>query len=408
MKPDDTSAVPPVPSLLEDYKAHEARLQQQMRDLERRRHELRDAAERTASDIVTTARQDIRRIVIKAREDLVALRAQLEAVGCPPDDGFDPTALLSQIPLEGDDRPVERPALAPTLDNYQPEPATFVEPEPPQLELEPRPSAAHEVWAPDRRSALSTTRRGVWADPSVREESKSSAWWKSPRAASALVVAAALAVGAFVLAGSRAGGDAPPPNVRATTPQPVSAPTGSTIPAPEIDPAPQPIAASEEVPALLATPAAAATSSRPLQSITAEVPTDLMVAAAPAVARESTPTTTDPQSRAAEQEILERDRQWFDAFYRGDQAAMAAVAAPGFAFTDQRSSGHVVAMGTAARRSLDKVRVDFAGVGAVLTAQMTERTAGLAGERQIVSMLSGIWTKGDDGWRLMGVRLTTP
>jgi hypothetical protein len=56
-------------------------------------------------------------------------------------------------------------------------------------------------------------------------------------------------------------------------------------------------------------------------------------------------------------------------------------------------------------RTLDEVKVDVAGSGSVLSAKMTERVSTGGTVRELVSMLTEVWVRRDDGWRLMGVRI---
>ena len=70
-----------VPSLIHDYRAQRDAWREQARNLARMREEVLSAADREAKDIVTTARTDIRSILLKARRDLLVLAAQVRAAG---------------------------------------------------------------------------------------------------------------------------------------------------------------------------------------------------------------------------------------------------------------------------------------------------------------------------------------
>src|SRR5262245_14338577 len=70
-----------VPSLIHDYKAQRAAWRAQARNLARMREEGLAAADHEARDIVSAARADIRRILLKARRDLIVLAAQVRAAG---------------------------------------------------------------------------------------------------------------------------------------------------------------------------------------------------------------------------------------------------------------------------------------------------------------------------------------
>ena len=71
-----------MPELLEDYKERRVRLVSQARELERLREQVRASAEREAAAIVTTARRNVRQVLLDARRELLVLVAQVQAVGC--------------------------------------------------------------------------------------------------------------------------------------------------------------------------------------------------------------------------------------------------------------------------------------------------------------------------------------
>ena len=91
-----------VPSLIHDYRAQRDAWREQARNLARMREEVLTAADREAHDIVTTARTDIRAILLKARRDLLVLAAQVRAAARlgdgedTPDDAFLPADELGQ------------------------------------------------------------------------------------------------------------------------------------------------------------------------------------------------------------------------------------------------------------------------------------------------------------------------
>ena len=70
-----------VPSLIHDYRAQRDAWRELARNLARMREEVLTAADREAKDIVSTARGDVRRILLKARRDLLVLAAQVRAAG---------------------------------------------------------------------------------------------------------------------------------------------------------------------------------------------------------------------------------------------------------------------------------------------------------------------------------------
>ena len=106
----------------------------------------------------------------------------------------------------------------------------------------------------------------------------------------------------------------------------------------------------------------------------------------------------DPQAT-----IFAKHVQWFDAFGRGDQQAMADVTTAGFSLRDERStrSANADASGSTPAQVTD-VHIDVAGPGAVLTARLHSTVDGRATE----SLLSEVWVRGEQQWALMGVRIT--
>lgn len=71
---------PPVPELVNDYRAQLDAIRTQARDLARMRAEVLSAADRESQAIVTGARSEIREILVKARRELLVLAAQVQAV----------------------------------------------------------------------------------------------------------------------------------------------------------------------------------------------------------------------------------------------------------------------------------------------------------------------------------------
>jgi hypothetical protein len=74
-------AVSKVPSLIHDYRAQREAWREQARNLARMREEVLAAADHEARGIVSAARADVRRILLKARRDLLVLAAQVRAAG---------------------------------------------------------------------------------------------------------------------------------------------------------------------------------------------------------------------------------------------------------------------------------------------------------------------------------------
>jgi hypothetical protein len=80
-EPVSPGAASKFPSLIHDYRAQREAWREQARNLARMREEVLAAADHEARGIVSTARADVRRILLKARRDLLVLAAQVRAAG---------------------------------------------------------------------------------------------------------------------------------------------------------------------------------------------------------------------------------------------------------------------------------------------------------------------------------------
>jgi hypothetical protein len=111
------------------------------------------------------------------------------------------------------------------------------------------------------------------------------------------------------------------------------------------------------------------------------------------------PAAADPQHA----EILDRHERWLDAQKRGDRASLQTLTAESFSLRDERPGQDSRNAGAASDWLVSDVRIDIAGVGAVLTARLRSVIAGVPNE----SLLSEVWVRDDQRrWALMGVRIT--
>jgi hypothetical protein len=111
---------------------------------------------------------------------------------------------------------------------------------------------------------------------------------------------------------------------------------------------------------------------------------------------------------AVDIEIRRLTARWIDTYFSGDPVAVASATPEQFALVDSRPPSARVPAGTpGVERSLDDVRVEVAGNGAVLSARLVERMPGAQG-RQHVSFISAVWTMREGEWVLMVVRLAAP
>jgi hypothetical protein len=110
------------------------------------------------------------------------------------------------------------------------------------------------------------------------------------------------------------------------------------------------------------------------------------------------PAAVDPQHA----EILDRHERWLDAQKRGDRASLQTLTTESFSLRDERPGQDGRNAGAASDWVVSDVRIDIAGVGAVLTARLRNVT-GVPNE----SLLSEVWVRDDQRrWALMGVRIT--
>ena len=81
---------------------------------------------------------------------------------------------------------------------------------------------------------------------------------------------------------------------------------------------------------------------------------------------------------------------------------MASLASDTFSLADERAQ-HAPAMSGRMERTIRDVRVRVTGIGAVLSGQIAETTT--AGEAVPVTMLSEVWIRRGEEWRLVSVRM---
>jgi hypothetical protein len=199
------------------------------------------------------------------------------------------------------------------------------------------------------------------------------------------------------------------PRAERTTPAPPA-----TRPAPQVAQAP-----AQRPPAFTPTATTAAAAALPAPrvieppAVTApppvNPPANTQLSARPAAASvERPPLTPAATTQTSLQDSLTRNAsRWLDAYYRQDRATMASLS-PQATVSDQRAEKERLPGGlTGVLRSLDEVRVQFAGSEVLLTARMTERMENAAAGQmaQAVSFVSQMWTQRNGSWQLMDVRI---
>jgi hypothetical protein len=577
----------PMPELLEDYKNHHAKLQAHARELQRLRDQVRSTAEREAAAIVTNARHDVRKLLLDARHELLVLVAQLQAVGCETqasdrsvelqgettdsagaDDPFAPTReVVSTARRDMRDVLLEaRAGLVSLADegrelrahvveqrSMQNESATFLPevPAPVDAAIEAAPVASSISHASTRSSqdsmfvvhdsrhstpesrtvnhlAVPIAKPAVAARVAVRHRALSPMHYTAPTPSRSMWVAGAGALGfaafgvlLFLWPGaqrestaarradtSASQASARPAVVRTVSdrtasPSAAASTTNAATPAAQQDPSivsivldarrtswvratidgaadsgrmfaagetktltarqdvvlrvgdagavlvsvdgqpakalgidgqvvtrrfaprqPRAVALAADASAKTpprtpsVVPAVAANAAPPVPAPvheTAPARADVGTAGtidpapvAPAKVAPPAATVAQPPARpqlTPELEILNANSRWFEAYYAGDRATMQAFAAPDFTLADERTGNRLPAapMG-GVQRSMDQVRVEVAGDGAVLSARLIERLTVDGSTVQHISMVSQVWIRQSGRWRLVNVR----
>src|SRR5436190_4804492 len=77
----ESETLPPLTALVQLYQTERALLLKHQEEVERRRAAVRTAAVQEASEILLCARQEIRRVLVQTRRELVDLDTQLQVIG---------------------------------------------------------------------------------------------------------------------------------------------------------------------------------------------------------------------------------------------------------------------------------------------------------------------------------------
>jgi hypothetical protein len=103
--------------------------------------------------------------------------------------------------------------------------------------------------------------------------------------------------------------------------------------------------------------------------------------------------------------VVAAARQWLDAYYRQDKAAMAALSTENVTLADERRPEERLPSGLAdGRRSLDNSSVQIAAETAVLTAVMTEQSSTSTPR---VSPVSQVWVLSGGQWKVRQARFVS-
>jgi len=427
----------PLLELIHLYRVEQSTLIAHLQEVERRRAAVRTAAEQEASEILLAARREIRRVVVRTRHQLIALSAQVQVAGCEASPGQPDEPILGdeyQLSMARDVRSVLRDARAELVtlsrdaagfwvsadEARLPAPviATVPLPEP----AAPAPLDFSSFPSVPTRQTIDGRKDDYTEEVPRTSLAEKVIAYRGPGAVALGVLALLVTIIVVTRFSSRS-------DPAVITPQPAAA--GSTA----SGPAAEPPAAAIPPSASSAAIAAARTSAAPDQPASPpattqpsktrppeqtaptgvvrgttgqQAPPSVPVASRPAAAETQTaaqpnrPATATQDAAAAEREILDRHQRWFDAFEHGDRATMASITSDNFSMVDQRPERAPIESGRV-QRSIQDVRVRVtAGVGAVLSGRIAETTAA---DAATVAMLSEVWIRQAEQWRLVSVRM---
>ena len=112
-----------VPDLIERFRLRREAWIAQADELARLRDEVRGSAEREAMEIVTSARGEVRQVVMEARRELLVLSAQVQAALGEAAARPDPATLLHKVGIEAGEYPAAEAAAQPIDAGFAPETA---------------------------------------------------------------------------------------------------------------------------------------------------------------------------------------------------------------------------------------------------------------------------------------------
>jgi hypothetical protein len=373
----------PLGKLIQRYRVEHATVIAHQRELERRRVAVHAAAARDASEIVVTARREIRDVLLRARQELATITAQVREAG------FEAGAGESPQPIVGDDFHASAAReIRTALRDARSELAALSDETPSPGVSSPPP---YEVSA-----AAADSSEQARAVDVVEQIAKHS---RSALVGLGLVVFAVLSITFVALrpssktkvAASFSRSDSATPSTQESSSK------AAAIEQADLNPAAT--RGSDVRPLKPASASGIAAATKPNAPAPAAV---AKPAAAPPTPESPTRTATAADDATAERAILERHQRWFEAFNRGDRATMASFASDNFSLADERAA-HGPAVSGRVERTIRDVRVRVTGVGAVLSGQIAETTT--AGEVVPAAMLSEVWIRRGEEWQLVSARM---
>jgi hypothetical protein len=442
-QPDPVSpTTPTVPALVDDYRRQQEAWRLHALELSRLKAEALTAAEHEAATIVTNARAEIRRIIVTARRELHGLAAQIKTLSDAqvewparqgPVSGLaettqpEPTAGSVALPAENSIRVAQRlldvrHSLLDVLEEARPDlehlrdDALIVRAQPPAIGRPP--TDLHEDTRPVTEERV-VAARPPFADVDDR--------WR-PTSAAKVVAVVLVLLGLAVLLGA-VWGNRSAQAVVGRHSQVVQAPTRPAAVSPSLEPvvgqpgSPRPsdssgpMASSEprEGSAHLApsvgraeTSLPVAKASLPVAKTSPSAPATPPLVAAAADLRRATGVPTPPAGTTTEggAELTSAAMRWLDAYYRHDAERMASVGARDLKISDQRAPGERPSPGLGnVSRTLEQVKFQFVGDGAILTGRLIEQIDTADQPRRYLSWISQVWLREAGAWRLMEVRI---
>ncbi len=242
----ESGQVAPLVELIQLYRIEHALLLKHQEEVERRRGAVREAAVQEASEILLSARQEIRRVLVQTRRELVELSAQLRAVGFETTLGRSIGGDDFQVSVARDVRNVLREArselanLSEDAANLWPageEPRLLA----PTVAMAPLPkaAAADDFWsAPTHEESSGAADHSSEQVPAPSTAAQLAAHWRV-----VAIVLAAVAVVATMIVSLRS---SPESEAAVTTSQPVSAESATTAAAPAPNASMAPVEVSEK------------------------------------------------------------------------------------------------------------------------------------------------------------------
>jgi hypothetical protein len=334
-------------------------------DLARMREDVFAAADRESGEIIAGARAEIRRIVLKARRDLVVLRDQVHAaIERDADNKGKPAVPLRPVVGNAPETLVATGQAAwRMLDEARtpPEPASSVSVEDPATHSRSRPVSIRPLVAMATLVGVAAMfGTGMWI-ASLDERT----------------TATPAAIGT---SGVESGSEDPDGTRRSKAPGVTAANELAHVPA---------------------------TSSLPASADTPH-PADPTLSGG-----EGSPEVgglSKTSADAVRNQLASSAERWLDAYYVQDRNRMAALSSPDVAVTDARAQSERLPGGlTAVQRTVTTPRVQVFGGAAVLTATVTERADDPAAGRpaESVSFISQTWTFRQGAWQLNEVRIVS-